>query len=132
MKIAVVSKADSCGGGASRVAEELTDLFLNNGFDVHHWFSWSGTEIKPHNYFLYGITFGKYVRHMQNFTKKFGFPEIVPFELITFIKKRRLWDYDLVHFHDLSSAISPYTVRFISKFVPTVWTIHDCSAYTGG
>jgi glycosyltransferase involved in cell wall biosynthesis len=46
----------------------------------------------------------------------------------------RLWAgrFDVVHFHDLGDAFSPWTVLAVACLVPTVWTLHDCSPFTGG
>ena len=53
-------------------------------------------------------------------------------EMLTLLRQRRLYEYDLVHVHDLSSAISPLTVRYVARRRPTVWTFRDCSPFTGG
>jgi len=131
MKIALVSKADSYGGGASRVAEELTHLLSHAGYTVHHWASWAGKGWSSTRLPLYG-RFERHIRGAHFAVKKLGFPELIPFELAVLLRKRRILDYDLIHFHDLSSAISPVTLSVLSRIRPVVWTIHDCSPFTGG
>jgi len=131
MKIAIVSKADSFGGGASRVAEELTQLTNQDGYTVHHYCSWSGKGYNETRRGLYG-RFEKIVRGLHFVVKKVGFPEFIPFELPFLLRRMRENQYDLIHFHDLSSAISPFTLMWLSKKVPIIWTLHDCSPFTGG
>ncbi|CAM2187826.1 Glycosyltransferase involved in cell wall bisynthesis [Burkholderia latens] len=132
MKICQISKADSFGGGASRVAEELTMLLRANNYGAEHWVSWSG---KPIDYVVRQPLYGRFerkVRAAHYVTKRLGFPEYVPYELPILERKGRVYAFDIAHFHDLSSAISPWTLAFIAKRMPVVWTIHDCSPFTGG
>ncbi|MDJ0864222.1 MAG: glycosyltransferase [Gammaproteobacteria bacterium] len=129
--MAVVSKADHHGGGASRVAGELAELLNRGGHRADHWMAWAGDGFGEHRRPLYG-RFQRWFSRGHAYTKRFGFPELIPFELTTFLRRRRLLDYDLFHFHDLSSAISPWTLRAISWARPVVWTFHDCSPFTGG
>jgi glycosyltransferase involved in cell wall biosynthesis len=132
MKIAILSKADASGGGASRVAQELRELLEAGGHTAHHFVSLSSASQKPGTRHLYGHPLlGKAVRKANSLLTQAGFPELIPWELF-FLHLNKIQTYDLLHFHDLSSAISPFTVRFLSRSVPTVWTFHDCSPFTGG
>jgi len=132
MRIAQISKADSFGGGASRVAEELSNILRAEGYTAHHWASWSGKGYDHIGRFpLYG-RFERQIRAAHYLTKKIGFPELLPFELGTLLRHQRQQNYDLLHFHDLSSAISPLTLGHLSKKMPVIWTFHDCSPFTGG
>lgn len=132
MHIAQISKADAYGGGASRVAEELAQLFRANGYIAHHWASWAGKGYDHKSVFpLYG-RFSKQIRLAHTLLKKAGFPELIPFELAVLLRKNRIYNYDVLHFHDLSSAISPLTLLWLSRQKPVIWTIHDCSPFTAG
>lgn len=132
MHIAQISKADAFGGGASRVAEELSQLFQAHGYVSHHWASWSGKGYDHCSTFpLYG-RFSREIRMAHMMVKKAGFPELLPFELAVLLRNNRIQSYDLLHFHDLSSAISPFTLRWLAHKKPVIWTIHDCSPFTGG
>ena len=62
---------------------------------------------------------------------KAGFPQAIPFEFPTAFY-HIAGHFDVVHFHDLASAISPATLRFFAARIPVVWTFHDCSPFTGG
>lgn len=130
MKIAVISKADAFGGGASRVAAELCTLLNAAGHESDHWLSWAGGK-SPHDRALYG-KLRLPVRAANWGLRKAGLPEFVPFELAVLLYRGRIFEYDLIHFHDLSSAISPWTLLYLSRKKPVVWTIHDCSPFTGG
>lgn len=131
LRIAVISKADHFGGGASRVASELTSLLIAAGHQADHWLSWAGAPWKENMRPLYGRL--QFPIRATNFgLRKVGFPELIPFELGPLLYRGRIWDYDLLHFHDLSSAISPLTLLWLSRRKPVVWTIHDCSPFTGG
>jgi glycosyltransferase involved in cell wall biosynthesis len=132
MHVAQISKADAFGGGASRVAEELCQVLRTNGYVAHHWASWSGKgyDYKT-RYPLYG-RFERQTRGAHYLVKKAGFPELLPFELLTLLRRGRVQNYDVVHFHDLSSAISPFTLSYLGKIKPVIWTLHDCSPFTGG
>ena len=131
MKIAIISKADQFGGGASRVASELATLLNAAGHLTDHWLSWAGSPWTPRMKSLYG-SFQFPVRAANLCMRRIGFPELLPFELAILLHRGRAWEYDLLHFHDISSAISPQTLLWLSRRKPVVWTIHDCSPFTGG
>ncbi|TWB11694.1 glycosyltransferase involved in cell wall biosynthesis [Rhizobium sp. ERR 1071] len=132
MRICQVSKADAFGGGASRVAGELCELLLEEGYSSQHWVSWTGKGYDDHRRPLYG-SLERYIRKAHNSTKALlSLPEAIPYELPIFYRNGRIDQFDLFHFHDLSSAISSLTLQTISQKRPVVWTMHDCSPVTGG
>ncbi len=132
MKIAVVSKANADGGGASRVAQELGRMLLDSdNVEVHHW---KGHEGSPgdHGRLLFGGPwFGVFHHLCRWMSATAGLPDFLTPEL------PRLWlwkeiDYDLYHFHDISGTFSPIAMRWLAKRRPVVWTFHDQSPLTGG
>lgn len=131
MKIAIVSKSDRFGGGASKVAEDLTALLNDNGHYVHHYRRDLSKGYTNTSTSVYG-RWENLAKKVYYKLKYFGFQEIIPFELLHLIKEIKKNNYDLIHFHDLSSAISPLTLMYLSKKIPVIWTMHDCSAFTGG
>lgn len=131
LRVAVISKADHYGGGASRVASELTSLLNAAGHNADHWLSWAGGEPSGQQRRLYG-RFEVPIRATNLVFRRMGFPELIPFELASLLCSGRVDRYDLLHFHDLSSAISPFTLLYLSRRKPVAWTIHDCSPFTGG
>lgn len=133
MTIAEVSKADSTGGGASRVAEEIVAGLRAAGYTCHQWSRFSGNACfdGKTRLSLYGGRKSRYFARLHRWARQMGYPEIFPFELLAL--SRFGWrNYDLFHFHDLSSAISPFTLKWLSKRRPVIWTFHDCSPFTAG
>lgn len=131
MRIAQISKADSFGGGASHVAELLHNGLKSRGYFSHHLTSWSGKGYGENRHPLYG-KYEREIRRLHLVTKKLLAPELIPYELIPIQRHDARSSYNLLHFHDLSSAISPLTLQVLSKRIPIIWTIHDCSAVTAG
>lgn len=127
MKIAMISKADSSGGGASKVATQLTQLLQKQNIHVDH-FTRSASTITP-TIPLY-TDFEKKIYHRL---LDLGIQEYFPFERKVLQKYDALNHYDIFHFHDITSAVSPLTLKYLSdKGKKIVWTIHDCSIVTGG
>ncbi len=131
MKIAIVSKSDRLGGGASKVAEDLTNLLYKNGHFVHHYRRDLSKGYTDNSTSVYG-SWEKIAKKVYYKLKYFGFQEIIPFELLHLLEEIKKYNYDIIHFHDLSTAISPFTLMYLSSKIPVVWTMHDCSAFTGG
>lgn len=132
MKVAVISKSDRNGGGASRVAEDLATWLNERGHETDHFVAMNCKEPVSFQHNLYGEHLKlKICRKIHKTTYKLGFPEILPVEYLMnlgqFIDK-----YDVIHFHDLYTAISPLTLALTSRRKPTFFTVHDCSAFTGG
>jgi glycosyltransferase involved in cell wall biosynthesis len=132
MKIAIISKSDRFSGGASRVAEDLA-LWLNEeGHPTDHFIAFSQKQPLPFQKNLYTKGFNhKLCRKVHTVTNKYGFQEVFPIEYLIHLRKV-INHYDVIHFHDLFSAISPFTVALTARRKPTFFTIHDCSAFTGG
>ena len=131
MKIAEVSKADSTGGGASRVAEEIAAGLWASGDVCHHWMKSSSTWFdRVERFPLHCGKFQRVRNKMMSILARLGYPDLVPDELPKLA--RCAGEYDLLHFHDLSSAIAPYTLRYLARRMPVVWTFHDCSPFTAG
>jgi glycosyltransferase involved in cell wall biosynthesis len=132
MRIAMISKADRFGGGASRIAEELCVLLESHGHTAHHYVARTD---HPQSFtrYVYGTRrIGKLLRGLHYATQRIGFQDLIPWEFLVLRLFHRIDRYDIVHFHDLSTAISPFTVQLVSRRVPTVWTFHDCAGFTGG
>ena len=114
MKIAEVSKADKSGGGASRVAEEIA-MGLRAGGDIcHHWMKSSSKGFDGVERFPLHCGKFQWVRNkVMSIALRLGYPDFVPDELPELA--RCAGEYDLLHFHDLSSAIAPYTLRYLAR-----------------
>lgn len=133
MKIAIISKSDHLGGGASRVATELADLLLQSKHTVAHWVARSKGHVNHRVYQLYGenqtLRYGIGIGHFM--LRKLGAPELIPIERLNPCIQDLL-KADLIHVHDITSAVSIKTLTWLAAQKPVVWTLHDCSPFTGG
>lgn len=130
LKIAMVSKATSPGGGASRVATELGALLRADGHVCDHWVGYYSQEPKPWIRQLHGDRLRQPFRWLRNALEKNGLLDSLPLEALFFLALRR--EYDLVHVHDTTTAMTTASVSMLASRIPTVWTFHDQSAFTGG
>lgn len=130
--IAEVSKADAVGGGASTVAEYLASGLRDNGFPTIHYCLYSGKGFNFLRRPIGGHWGHSFIEQNLNLKRSVGLTEIVPLEAPFFEDELRKIKFDLFHFHDISSAVSLFTLERISRHVPVLWTMHDCSPFTGG
>ena len=130
--IALVSRSNAAGGGASRIAEELAEWLLAAGSKVVHFCGSPLGALKPFQVPLYASGLpGKLSRGIHRLTRRLGLNEFIPSEYY-FTLHRVLNEFDVVHFHDLNLAISPLTLQLCSRRKAVVFTGHDCSCFTGG
>ena len=133
IRVAVVSKSDTTGGGASRVAAGLTKI-LNDvpGIEAHHWVGLPGPNADWYTYKLHGGRWLSLVHGVFSVTSRLiGFPDFFTPELIIHLLSKKI-DYDVYHFHDISFTFSPIALNWLSRKKPVIWTFHDCSPFTGG
>lgn len=130
--VALVSRSNANGGGASRIAEELAEWLQTTGSHVVHYCASPVGPLKSFQAPLFppGI-FGKLSRAANRFTRRVGLNELIPTEFYGLLSGV-LGEFDVVHFHDLKAAISPLTLKLCSRRKPVVFTAHDCSCFTGG
>lgn len=134
MRVAIVSRTDSSAGGAGKVAEDLFNLInqeSDGSADLWCGFSKRGFQGEG-RHALYRHALGALAyRGARYLSRGIGVPDFLPLELVTssWASLRR---YDLYHFHSISAAISPVSVRRLGSGHPVVWTFHDCSPFTGG
>jgi glycosyltransferase involved in cell wall biosynthesis len=132
MKIAIVSKSDRNGGGASRVAEDLATWLNEAGHPTDHFIAFNFKKPLSFQHSIYGEGFKiNLSKKIHRATNKFGFRELLPVEYC-FNLSQIIDNYDIIHFHDLYTSISPATLALTSQRKPTFFTVHDCSAFTGG
>lgn len=130
-RIAFLSKSDETGGGASRVACQLRDLMAKRDgrFGVDHWVGLR--DPRPPLLGLHGRRLGwRAYRITRKLSYWVGLPDFLTLERLSFSSRKHA--YRLFHVHDISDAISPYTLASLAKRAPVVWTFHDCSPFTGG
>ena len=130
--VALVSRSNAAGGGASRIAEELGEWLCAAGSHVIHYCASPVGPLKSFQAPLFHPGFaGKLSRVAHRLTRRIGLNELIPSEYygtLSFVLK----DFDVVHFHDLNVAISPLTLQLCSRKKAVVFTAHDCSCFTGG
>ena len=80
LKIAIVSRSNRTGGGASKVAEDLTKLLRGKGHYVHHYRRDKANGYNEYSSCVYG-SWEKVAKKVYYKLKFIGFQEIVPFEL---------------------------------------------------
>lgn len=131
LRICLLSKADRYGGGASKIAEQLSHELTAAGHKVVHLSRSSRQGFNQINRPLYG-RFEKLIKKIHWHVRTLGFPEILPMELPRLLLKKEFRETDVFHFHDISGSISPFTLFILSYFKPVVWTAHDCSVITAG
>jgi glycosyltransferase involved in cell wall biosynthesis len=131
--IAIISKSDSSGGGASRVAEKLYGMLAKTIYIGDHWIVFSDKLSKQNFKFITGNKLTTFIwRLFGDLSRKIGLSDIVTPEGLGLFIRGFKKKYDLIHLHDTSQALSPFTIRYLSLNKPTIWTLHDCSAFTAG
>ena len=132
LSVALVSRSNGNGGGASRIAEELGEWFYSRGSHVVHYCASPIGPLKAFQAPLYPPAFaGKLSRAAHRLTRRAGLKELIPSEFYGTLAGV-MNDFDLIHFHDLSTAIAPLTLKLCSRKRRVVFTAHDCSCFTGG
>ncbi|MNU37763.1 putative glycosyl transferase [compost metagenome] len=131
MRIAVVSKADSKGGGASKVAVDLADGLARSGHDVKHFVSWSSKGYRPEMVNAYGRA-ERIVRKAHAALRRLGAGELIGVDTSAVMSELAKFVPDVVHFHDTSGCFSVPLLQHVSQKYRTFWTFHDCSPFTGG
>lgn len=131
MRIALISRSDGGGGGASRMAEILAAELVAGGDEARHFTFWPRHSPLPFQAPAGGARHGV-MRAAQRVWARLGLGETGEWEHGPLRAGLRVFQPDLIHFHDLSCSVSPETVRRLAGEWPAVWTFHDCAAFTGG
>lgn len=131
-RVAEISKSDMAGGGASRVAEELAVGLRSRGVSCDHWMGWCKKGFDREHRFPLHDGHTRLTSRIRGIESRLGIPDLLPLEVASITRGVRSRKYDVLHFHDLSSAISPDSVRLLARKSPVVWTFHDCSPFTAG
>jgi glycosyltransferase involved in cell wall biosynthesis len=124
MKIAQISKWDRRGGGASRVAEDLTYTQKTNGNQVDHFTAHFSEDTQ----WIYKNAF--LIRKLRLYLRRKGLVDTLDVE--SRLLHKTLKKFDIIHFHDISDSFSPASLSKLSKEKKVVWTLHDMSVVTAG
>ena len=131
MKVALVSKSDAQGGGASRVADDLHVGFQGRpGITTRRYVGHVPAEGSSADYEPIVSRALRAYQRLRSAAERRGYIDHFPLELIGLnpgIRKA-----DVIHCHDLSTAFAPSGLLLLSYFKSIAWTLHDLSPITGG
>jgi glycosyltransferase involved in cell wall biosynthesis len=131
LRIAIISKSNAPGGGASRFAESLAAWLRQEGHETVHFCAKMYGEPLPFQKPLCPGIIGRFCLFLHRVTGWLGLRELIPLEYWFFVRPltRR---FDVLHFHDHFTAYSPFTIAFASRRARVFFTAHDCVHFTGG
>jgi glycosyltransferase involved in cell wall biosynthesis len=132
MRVAVIGGSVTKGGGAGRVALDLVDALNGAGHRARHFVALDGSPYTSVRRSFYGNwRVQDLAEQAQQKLRRFGLPHVLPVDLPLLLAQVRR-NFDVAHFHDLGPGMSPLTITAFSRLMPTFWTFHDCSPFTGG
>lgn len=132
MKIAIVSKANAPGGGASRVAEDHAGWFIEAGHEVTHFCGTIYGDPLPCQRSLHPTDArGKLTRLIHRTTHQLGLNEALPAEYVLGWRSL-LRGFDIIHFHDHYRSYSALSLPLMAGPAKVFFTAHDCLHFTGG
>lgn len=133
MKIVSINSLPN--GSTGKIMNEIADMAEKNGFDTYcFWGSWySEIKEKAEKRSCFGSSIENKISGafsiltgLQNFGSIIG--------TISLINKINKIDPDIIHLHNLHlwTINIPLLFKYIKKHnIKTVWTLHDCWAFTG-
>nr|VFJ58571.1 MAG: Glycosyltransferase involved in cell wall bisynthesis [Candidatus Kentron sp. DK] len=126
MRIAVISKSDVRGGGASVVAANLAKQYNLLGHSADHINLTETGRLHP-----YGGA-ARVISALKQWDGRRGYRDHRGWEIRTLQARRLVSDYDAIHLHDMSTVYSHEMIAWLAKRAKVIWTIHDCSPFTAG
>jgi glycosyltransferase involved in cell wall biosynthesis len=126
VRVAIVNKADEASGGAGKMAANLQRWLDDDGHETRLFLAHpSGRD---------GTTavWRRTTRLAKSIEVRTLMNEVLPLDYPALRRAVRQFDPDVIHVHDISRAYSVDSIRLLAKHYPTVWTLHDQSAMTGG
>lgn len=124
----------SCNWGSTgRIAEEIALIAETNGWDCY--IAHGGRYVRKSHFKTIPVSskFDNFCHAILSFLWDFhGLGSILP----TMLFVRRIMELkpDVIHLHNIHGYYINYKIlfKFLSKAnIPTVWTLHDCWAFTG-
>ena len=130
--LALISKSGPSGGGASVVAAQL-HLLLSSRSDIRvdHWTT-EPADLEGRRSLRSGPWKDGLFRLGRFVSRRSGFTDFLNATWMHHTGTDSNEAYDLYHVHDISSGLSPLALKSLTKRSPVVWTLHDCSPFTGG
>ncbi len=129
LKLSIISKSNATGGGASRIASELQYYFKKSSGAINS-VHYTGLKCKNTRPF-YG-RFSIFSRKIRTIERLLGIADYSHLELLLAPSDNHWKTTNIFHVHDISSTFSPKFVSVLASSKPLVWTLHDCSPFTGG
>lgn len=121
----IVNTSDS-GGGAERVAFTLAEGLRSRGHSVT--FLCSKATLSGSKSLM-----GKIDWVIGRLMKRIGWADLFSLASITFLKREEVREADVIHFHNVHGFyFGIASLPNIFKEKPSVWTLHDKWALTGG
>ena len=132
LRVAVVTQGHRGGRGGQPCRGRAGSPAGRKRRSAHHWVGFGTLPDPPHRRYLRGSSWSKLAWSASAaLSRACSLPDQFTPE-IAYLWSRREVDYSLYHFHDISSAVSPFGMRWLARRRPVVWTFHDCSPFTGG
>lgn len=132
MKIAIVSRANAPGGGASRIAEDLTRGLLNSRQEAVHFCAQITGPAQPFQRELFPRgPRSRLIRATQRRSAQLGLPLYLPIESSLLFRKT-FAEFEVIHFHDHAATVSMGSIAELSRKKATFFTAHDFLHLTGG
>lgn len=122
MKVAVLSRSDASGGGAGRVADELSAGLRTAGHRVLRVYRKGERPGERDTVLLPEL------RGEQGLRQTLGV-DLASAPLLLLLARHGV---ELVHFHDHHMAFGLRTAQAIAARLPTCFTFHDYTGFTGG
>ncbi len=129
--VALISRADASGGGASRVADDIQSGLADDAvLRMERYIGeFSRTSRATHRPIVARVP--ETYRRVKSFLHRRGYIDHLPIEL-PFLNPG-IWRADIVHAHDITTAMAPLTLHLLARLGRrVVWTLHDMSSITGG
>jgi glycosyltransferase involved in cell wall biosynthesis len=132
MKIAMISKSNAPGGGASRFAEDLAGWLNERNHECHHYCGKIHGTPRPYQRHLNSRTpTARAARFLHRTTRRAGFSEFLPLDYYGEFQ-RLAEEYDVLHFQDHFKSYSLTGAALASRKRPVFFTAHDCLHFSGG
>ena len=128
----IVQIASASTGGIGRLTRDISDVLSERNIENYIAYG-RGELLNSKRDFMFG-TKADVLKHafLTRLTDKAGlYSKRATYELVEFLEEKKP---DLVQIHNLHGYYVNYEILFEylkSKNIPTVWTLHDCWAFTG-
>lgn len=132
MKVAVISRSDALGGGASRIAVELAGGLADRGITAHHYHLTGTSANGDISRRLESQGLGQKLRgRALKLARTLGASQGIDLGLSAQLAAEFV-DHDIIHFHDHADCIPMRTIGRLAQDRRVIFTCHDFLHATGG